>query len=71
MPIDPKQALGAKLEAVESSWNEDKLILYALGIGVGLGVSQIDPKRVLQYTYENGLKAMPTYGVIPMFSAVG
>lgn len=71
MPIDPKQALGAKLEAVESSWNEDKLILYALGIGVGLGVSQVDPKRVLQYTYENGLKAMPTYGVIPMFSAVG
>jgi len=71
MPIDPKQALGRKLEAVESSWNEDKLILYALGIGVGLGVSQVDPKRVLQYTYENGLKAMPTYGVIPMFSAVG
>jgi len=26
---------------------------------------------VLQYTYENGLKALPTYGVIPMFSAVG
>ena len=71
MPIDPKQALGAKLETVESSWNEDKLILYALGIGVGQGVSQVDPKRVLQYTYENGLKAMPTYGVIPMFSAVG
>ncbi|HEX3596095.1 MAG TPA: MaoC/PaaZ C-terminal domain-containing protein [Polyangiaceae bacterium] len=71
MPIDPKQALGAKLESIESSWNEDKLILYALGIGVGLGVSQVDPRRVLQYTYENGLKAMPTYGVIPMFSAVG
>jgi len=71
MPIDPKQALGAKLDAVESSWDEDKLILYALGVGVGLGVSQVEPKRVLQYTYENGLKAMPTYGVIPMFSAVG
>jgi acyl dehydratase len=26
---------------------------------------------VLQYTYENVLKALPTYGVIPMFSAVG
>jgi 3-hydroxyacyl-CoA dehydrogenase/3a,7a,12a-trihydroxy-5b-cholest-24-enoyl-CoA hydratase len=71
MPIDPKQVLGAKLDAVESSYNEDKLILYALGIGVGIGVSQVDQERVLQYTYENGLKAMPTYGVIPMFSAVG
>lgn len=70
MPIDPKLALGAKLAPVESSWNEDKLILYALGVGVGIGKSQVDPK-VLQYTYENGLKALPTYGVIPVFSGVG
>ncbi len=71
MPIDPKQALGAKLEPVESSWNEDKLILYALGVGIGIGQSQVDPKKVLQYTYENGLRPLPTYGVIPMFSAIG
>lgn len=71
MPIDPKQALGAKLAPSEFSWNEDKLILYALGVGIGTGVSQVDPKKVLQYTYENALKALPTYGVIPMFSAVG
>jgi 3-hydroxyacyl-CoA dehydrogenase/3a,7a,12a-trihydroxy-5b-cholest-24-enoyl-CoA hydratase len=70
MPIDPKKALGAKLEPVESSWNDDKLILYALGVGVGVGQSQVDPK-VLQYTYENVLKPLPTYGVIPMFAAVG
>jgi 3-hydroxyacyl-CoA dehydrogenase/3a,7a,12a-trihydroxy-5b-cholest-24-enoyl-CoA hydratase len=71
MAIDPKQALGAKLESIESSWDEDKLILYALGVGVGIGESQVDAKKVLQYTYENGLKALPTYGVIPMFSAIG
>jgi len=71
MPIDPKQVLGAKLAPVESSWNEDKLILYALGVGVGVGQSQVDPKKVLQYTYENGLKPLPTYAVIPVFSAVG
>ena len=70
MPVDPKQALGAKLTPVESSWNEDKLILYALGVGVGIGKSQVDPK-VLRYTYENGIKALPTYGVIPVFSAMG
>lgn len=71
MPIDPDKALGQKLEPVESSWDQDKLILYALGVGVGVGQSQVDPKKVLQYTYENGLKPLPTYGVIPMFSAVG
>lgn len=70
MPIEPEKALGAKLEPIESSWDEDKLILYALGVGVGVGQSQVDPK-VLQYTYENGLKALPTYAVIPMFSSVG
>lgn len=71
MPIDPQKAIGAKLSPIESSWNEDKLILYALGVGVGVGHSQVDPKKVLQYTYENGLRALPTYGVIPVFSAVG
>jgi 3-hydroxyacyl-CoA dehydrogenase/3a,7a,12a-trihydroxy-5b-cholest-24-enoyl-CoA hydratase len=71
MPIDPAKALGSKLQPVESSWNEDKLILYALGLGVGNDHSQVDPKRVLQYTYENGLRPLPTYGVIPVFSSVG
>jgi len=71
MPIDPQKALGAKLPPIESSYNEDKLILYALGVGVGIGQSQVDPKKVLQYTYENGLKALPTYGVIPIFSGLG
>jgi 3-hydroxyacyl-CoA dehydrogenase/3a,7a,12a-trihydroxy-5b-cholest-24-enoyl-CoA hydratase len=71
MPIDPKKVLGAKLDAVQSSWDEDKLILYALGVGVGIGQSPTDAKKVLQYTYENGLSALPTYGVIPMFAAVG
>jgi (3R)-3-hydroxyacyl-CoA dehydrogenase / 3a,7a,12a-trihydroxy-5b-cholest-24-enoyl-CoA hydratase / enoyl-CoA hydratase 2 len=71
MPIDPAQALGAKLPPIESSWNEDKLILYALGIGVGNDASQVDAKKVLQYTYENGLRPLPTYGVIPVFSSVG
>ena len=71
MPIDPKQALGAKLDPVEFAWDSDRLVLYALGVGVGIGESQVDQKKVLQYTYENGLKALPTYGVIPIFSAIG
>jgi len=43
--------------------------LYALGVGVGVGQSPVDP-GVLQYTYENGLKALPTFGVVPVFACL-
>jgi len=66
MPVDVSKALGAKLNPIEYSWDEDTLILYALGAGVGIGVDQTSPS-VLQYAYENGLKALPTFGVIPSF----
>lgn len=71
MPIDPAAAVGAEMKGVDWSWDPDKLILYALGVGIGVGVDQTDKKKVLQYTYENGLKPLPTYGVIPMFSSLG
>ena len=66
MPIDVKKALGAALPATEYGWNEDTLILYALGAGVGIGRDQTSPS-VLQYTFENGLRALPTFGVVPSF----
>jgi acyl dehydratase len=69
MPIDTSKAVGAKLAATPYSWNEDTLILYALGAGVGVGTDQTSP-AVLQYTYENGLKALPTFGVIPSFTTL-
>lgn len=69
MPIDLAKALGAELPASKFSWNEDTLILYALGAGVGIGTDQTSP-GVLQYTYENGLKALPTFGVVPSFPAL-
>lgn len=69
MAIDPSKALGATLPPAEASWNQDQIILYALGAGIGF---EQDPtsKEVLQYTYENGLKALPTYGVIPVFGTL-
>jgi len=70
MPIDVKEVLGKQLAETGFEWTEKDLILYALGLGVGVGQSAVDPV-VLQYTYENGLKALPTYGVIPTFSALG
>lgn len=66
MPIDLDKALGAALPAVDFSWNEDTLMLYALGAGVGIGQDQTS-REVLQYTFENGLRALPTFGVVPSF----
>lgn len=66
MPIDLAKAVGAALPAVEYRWNEDTLMLYALGSGVGIGQDQTSP-QVLQYTFENGLRALPTFGVVPSF----
>ena len=70
MPVDPSKAVGAPLAAMPFNWNEDTLILYALGSGVGVNADQTSP-AVLQYTYENGLKALPTFGVIPSFASLG
>jgi acyl dehydratase len=67
MPIDPKQALGFALPAVEASWSANDIILYHLGVGAG------DPptdKNELEYTYEGSLKVLPSFGVIPVFTAI-
>jgi len=61
MPVDPEKALGAELPAVQASWTPDDVILYHLGLGAGNPPT--DPGE-LAYTYEGGLKVLPTYGVI-------
>ena len=62
MPIDPSQALGAVKEFGNVSWSRDQVILYHLGVGAG--ARPTDPKELL-YTYEDNLKVLPSYGVIP------
>ena len=69
MPIDVKAVVGKEFEATRFEWTEKDVILYALGLGVGVGEPQTDPK-VLQYTYENALKVIPTFGVVPTFSCL-
>jgi 3-hydroxyacyl-CoA dehydrogenase/3a,7a,12a-trihydroxy-5b-cholest-24-enoyl-CoA hydratase len=69
MPIELAKALGASLPPMNFSWNEDTLMLYALGSGVGIDADPTSP-AVLQYTFENGLKALPTFGVVPAFPAL-
>jgi acyl dehydratase len=68
MPIDPSKALGAELGAGSYEWSKDQIILYHLGVGAG------DPPThpgELEYTYEKNLKVLPSYGVIPVFGALG
>ena len=69
MPIDLEKAQGAELPPAEGSWGPDDVILYQLGIGAGLE-APTDPKE-LEYTYEKNLKVLPSFGVTPVFGAIG
>ena len=68
MPIDHKLALGHSLGGGEYTWTRDNVILYHLGIGAGVPPTDAGE---LEYTYEKNLKVLPSYGVIPVFGAVG
>jgi acyl dehydratase len=61
MAIDRDRLLAWPFEPVEQSYGERDSILYALG--VGLGADPVDPRQ-LAFVYEQGLKALPTMGVI-------
>jgi acyl dehydratase len=67
MPIDIEKAVGAELPDGSSSWKPDDVILYHLGIGAG--VPATDPKE-LEYTYEQNLKTLPSFGVVPVFGTL-
>jgi acyl dehydratase len=66
MPIDPSKALGATVAPAEASWDRDLVILYHLGVGAG--VPPTDPNE-LSYTYEQNLKVLPSFAVIPVFGS--
>ena len=62
MPVTA-EAVGAKLDALQHSWDEKDVILYALGVGAGTDE--------LEYTYEgSNLRTLPTFGVVPAFPAL-
>jgi acyl dehydratase len=67
MPIDPAIATGTAYPDLTSSWRQDDVILYHLGVGAGA-----DPTddRELEYVNERYLKVLPTYSVIPGFEGV-
>jgi acyl dehydratase len=69
MPIEVDKVVGAELPGGVAEWDEDKVILYHLGVGAG--VPATDPGE-LQYTYESSpLKVLPSFGVLSVFGTLG
>jgi acyl dehydratase len=68
MPIEPQKALAASFAPATSSYEVDDVILYHLGIGAGVPATDANE---LEYTYEKNLKVLPSFGVTPVFSAMG
>ncbi len=68
MPIDPSKALAHEYPTAGGSYGQDDVILYHLGVGAGVPATD---GGELEYTYEKNLKVLPSFGVIPVFSAMG
>jgi acyl dehydratase len=68
MPIDKDKALAATFQPAAGAWDQDKVILYHLGLGAGLE-KPTDPEE-LRYTYEKDLKVLPSFGVVPVFDTL-
>jgi len=66
MPMDPQKAIGYQTPETTGGWDQDQVILYHLGVGAG--VPPTDPNE-LAYTYEQNLKVLPSFGVIPVSGA--
>ena len=54
--------IGKKTERIPFTYDQDAVILYALGIGAG--VDELD------FIYEKNLKVFPTYAVIPLVPCI-
>ncbi|MGQ0848292.1 MAG: MaoC/PaaZ C-terminal domain-containing protein [Actinomycetota bacterium] len=68
MPIDLAKVLGSELPVVTTSWDQDRIILYHLGLGAGNPPT--DPDE-LNFCYEGaGLKVLPTFATIPAMASV-
>ncbi len=61
MAVNPK-VVGKKIEGEPFHYDQDAVILYALGIGAGLDE--------LDFIYEKNLKVFPTYAVIPFMPSL-
>lgn len=63
--IDVDAALGYRFPDFTSSYDERDLALYALGVGAATDPSDERDLRLVYELHGNGMKALPSYGVIP------
>jgi (3R)-3-hydroxyacyl-CoA dehydrogenase / 3a,7a,12a-trihydroxy-5b-cholest-24-enoyl-CoA hydratase / enoyl-CoA hydratase 2 len=67
MPIDLEKAMSTPMKEFEFEYSYKDAMLYALGVGAGVPQTE---KNQLKFTFENGLKVLPTFGVVPPFPAI-
>jgi len=68
--IDVDEALGAKYPDRTSSYDEQDLALYALGVGAATDPNDDEGLRLVYEGHGGGMKALPTYAVIPGTNAI-
>lgn len=67
--IDVDAALGYEFPEVRSSYDENDLALYALGVGAAKDPNNDQDLQLVYESHGEGMKALPTYGVIPAVNA--
>ncbi len=68
--IDVDEALGAKFPDRTSSYDERDLAIYALGVGAATDPNDDQGLRLVYEGHGSGMKALPTFAVIPGTNAV-
>jgi acyl dehydratase len=61
MALDYKAMLSQKTAGAETSYGEKDILLYALGVGMGMDPMNRDE---LPFVYEKGLKVIPTFATV-------
>ena len=68
--IDVDAALGYKFPEVTSSYDERDLAIYALGVGAASDPGNDHDLQLVYEMHGKGMKALPTYGVIPAINVI-
>jgi 3-hydroxyacyl-CoA dehydrogenase/3a,7a,12a-trihydroxy-5b-cholest-24-enoyl-CoA hydratase len=68
--IDVDAALGYQFEELRSSYDERDLAIYALGVGAAKDPGSEQDLQLVYEMHGKGMKALPTYGVIPAVNAI-